>query len=334
MPVYNKEKYLRKSIESVLQQTFQDYELICIDDGSTDQSLRIIKEYSINDERVKIISISNGGVSNARNTGLEYATGEWIQFLDADDLICTDYLADVLSINNLEDTDVVFSDINVVNDHYEKIGVKTININSLRITQDELKELFLKYQYQNGYFGFLANKLIRSEIIKKNHICFDVRINLAEDLLFMVHVYENMNIGYKWDGAGYQYLYTDDNYQFRKKIDYALQIEIQKSIYNWIDNNYGNEKNVEPIKQSISGYAYAILFEGNDEGLPIADLTRKLLDELEIEKYLLYESFDGFPRKIIRELTIGNTSKIERLFKYRTIVRSVYRRIKKWGKRY
>ncbi|MDE6703642.1 MAG: glycosyltransferase [Muribaculaceae bacterium] len=84
-PVYNAEKYLRQAIESVMAQTFQDWELILVDDGSTDKSNEICREYAIKDRRIRIIEKANGGVSCARNTALDVSEGEYIFFLDADD---------------------------------------------------------------------------------------------------------------------------------------------------------------------------------------------------------------------------------------------------------
>ena len=89
IPVYNKEQYIQRCINSIITQTYTDFEVIIINDGSTDQSKDILN--TISDSRFKIFSISNGGVSNARNTGLNYASGQYILFIDADDYIDKDY---------------------------------------------------------------------------------------------------------------------------------------------------------------------------------------------------------------------------------------------------
>lgn len=87
IPVYNVDKYLKRCLDSILGQTFLDYELICVDDGSTDSSLKILYEYAEKDERIIVISKKNGGLSSARNTGINVATGKWILFIDSDDLL-------------------------------------------------------------------------------------------------------------------------------------------------------------------------------------------------------------------------------------------------------
>ena len=98
IPVYNSEKYLEKTIKSILEQTYNNYELILIDNGSTDNSAEICKKYQEKDERVKFYIQSKKGVSNARNRGIEKATGEFICFVDSDDYIEKDMLNSYMDI--------------------------------------------------------------------------------------------------------------------------------------------------------------------------------------------------------------------------------------------
>ena len=100
MPVYNKEKYLKNTIDSILKQEYKNFELIIVDDGSTDKSKYICDEYASKDSRIKVYHIKNEGVSNARNIGLKYATGDYIQFIDADDTINTNTFSKYIDILN------------------------------------------------------------------------------------------------------------------------------------------------------------------------------------------------------------------------------------------
>lgn len=97
IPVYNTEKYLPRCIESVLAQTFVDWEMLLIDDGSTDASGSICDEYAAKDERIRVFHKENGGISSARNLGLNYAQGEWIFFVDSDDSLPKTSLESLLS---------------------------------------------------------------------------------------------------------------------------------------------------------------------------------------------------------------------------------------------
>lgn len=92
IPVYNAEKTLNRCVDSVLNQTFHDWELLLIDDGSKDRSMYLCDEYALKDKRIKVFHKKNGGVSSARNMGLDYARGEWITFVDSDDLFVRIFL--------------------------------------------------------------------------------------------------------------------------------------------------------------------------------------------------------------------------------------------------
>lgn len=97
VPVYNAERYLHRCIESILAQTFKDFELLLIDDGSKDNSGYICNEYAGKDERVKVWHKENGGVSSARNVGLDNVKGEWVTFVDSDDYISSNYFDNLLA---------------------------------------------------------------------------------------------------------------------------------------------------------------------------------------------------------------------------------------------
>ena len=105
VPVYNKAPYVEKALKSVLSQTFSDYEAVCVNDGSTDDSLAVLEQYAARDARIKVISQANGGLSAARNTGLVHAQGDYVFFLDSDDWIEPDALK-ILS-EKLSDEDMV-----------------------------------------------------------------------------------------------------------------------------------------------------------------------------------------------------------------------------------
>ena len=107
VPVYNVEQYLHQCIDSILHQTFQDFELILVDDGSPDDCPKICDEYAKNDSRIKVIHKTNGGLSSARNAGLQIARGEYISFIDSDDFLDPITYTHVFSIFNKENVDVV-----------------------------------------------------------------------------------------------------------------------------------------------------------------------------------------------------------------------------------
>lgn len=107
IPIYNVEAYLRECLDSVLNQTLGDIEIICIDDGSTDCSAKILEEYAKDDRRIRVITQSNAGAGAARNTGLAIAQGQWFSFLDADDVFDSKMLSDMVVAGESENADVV-----------------------------------------------------------------------------------------------------------------------------------------------------------------------------------------------------------------------------------
>ena len=107
IPVYNTERYLRRCLDSIARQTYADWEALCVDDGSTDGSLAILREYASRDSRFRIISKPNGGLSDARNAGLAAATGEYINFVDSDDLIHPQTFEIALALAKRDGSDIV-----------------------------------------------------------------------------------------------------------------------------------------------------------------------------------------------------------------------------------
>ena len=105
VPVYNAEKYLRRCIDSILAQTFTDFELLLIDDGSTDSSGKICDEYAKKDRRIRVFHKENGGVSSARNVGLSHLRGNWVYFVDSDDYLSPQHLQNYV---NYLDADIIY----------------------------------------------------------------------------------------------------------------------------------------------------------------------------------------------------------------------------------
>ena len=124
VPVYNVEKYLSKCLESLINQTLKDIEIICVNDGSTDNSLSILKEYANKDSRIKIIDKQNEGVSVARNTGIEVATGEYLIFVDSDDYLVENACEKALNTIEHNNSDIcIFGHYDLVDEKLVKSSV-------------------------------------------------------------------------------------------------------------------------------------------------------------------------------------------------------------------
>lgn len=257
IPVYNKGKYVRKAIESILSQTFTDWELIIVDDGSTDSSYSICLEYT-NDKRVKVYHMKNGGVSRARNKGLDYAQGEYVTFIDSDDYISEDYLEKLYHPGY----EMIIGGLTKVN---YKGEVMTTVLPSLcgekKIT--EMAVDFYKEQIHTGIYGFVSSKLIRRNVIEEKHLRFDERIKLAEDYDFYLKIYQVVDKAFFIHYAGYYYLQGTENSAIvlkDDKVDFFIQAEIQQKTKQFLEKLgcFGKEEEEIYINR-LTGYVYTIL---------------------------------------------------------------------------
>ena len=171
LPVYNCEKYLKKCIDSILKQTYSNFLLIVVDDGSKDSSRSIVKEYS--DNRIKFIHTKHFGVSNARNIGLEESKGKYITFIDADDEMSEDFLESL--INNFGKS------VDIAMCSFSKKKRFTSNKETIFINQKEA----YKYLLNKKIGGYVWNKLFLRDTIIKNKISFSTKLNMGEDALFV-----------------------------------------------------------------------------------------------------------------------------------------------------
>ena len=183
VPVYNTEKTFNRCVDSILNQTFQDWELLLIDDGSTDRSGELCDEYAAKDQRIKVFHKENEGVSVARNLGIKESTGEYITFIDADDEVIKDYLA--ILYENIQQSDIVFFFFQWIYTDNSKLVILLNNFYSEERISIE-KEMSLLMNNKVGYdlFGFTCNKIFRSYIIKKNNIRFVKDLAISEDEVF------------------------------------------------------------------------------------------------------------------------------------------------------
>lgn len=192
VPVSNVERYLPKCISSILSQIYTDFELLLIDDGSTDGSGKLCDLYAQKDVRIKVFHKVNEGASKARNLGIKHATGEYIAFIDSDDWIESNYL-DIL-IKESYNTDIIFFPARMLyEENSETIYIpKVINDKNRENVEDTILYLY-KNNQKFQYFVFTWNKLFKKEIIEKNNIKFNETIVHKEDELFTLEYCRYIN---------------------------------------------------------------------------------------------------------------------------------------------
>lgn len=218
LPVYNSEFFLDRCIGSILNQTYENFEVIIINDGSTDKSLEIINRWILKDKRIKLINKKNEGVAKARNLGIEIASGEYIAFIDSDDYVSSHMLSTMSKIANEENADLVECSFNFVKDGEI--------INSPKFTNEKLngnKVVLSNFLKRKNTVNAIWNKLYKASLFEK--ISFP-NLKYGED--YLVNVLAHMYSYKKVTTSEKLYFYEDN-------INSAMN---QKFNLNKLDNVY------------------------------------------------------------------------------------------------
>ena len=182
VPLFNAEKFAKRCIESVLMQTFKNYELILIDDGSKDKTGEICDKYAEKDTRIKVIHKNNGGVSSARNTGLDMAKGEWITFLDADDWIEPNFLL-IVDNNSNDSIDWIFAQWRTIWDNGLPNEINNYEQEILFNNWEEIKKIWDKMANMD-ICRCPWGKFFRRSVIESYKLRFDNSLKYGEDTVF------------------------------------------------------------------------------------------------------------------------------------------------------
>lgn len=230
VPVYNSDKYIERCIRSIISQTFKDWELILIDDGSTDSSGIICESYANLDKRIRVIHKSNSGVSSTRNIGIEEAKGEYITFVDSDDWIEYDFFEKVTNEIDQMNVAVVITGYlkdnnNIITNRFKGKYKEIIGIDKAR------KEFFLCDKFS---WAIYAN-FYKKEILNK--FKFDANLKIGEDMLFFWQVLNSVEkIGYL---PLYKYHYdisASKTMTSKFSLKWFHGLKVKRNIYNQVKN--------------------------------------------------------------------------------------------------
>lgn len=216
-PVYNAEQYLHRCIDSILAQSYTDFELLLIDDGSKDASGAICDEYAAKDTRVRVFHKENGGVSSARNIGLDNAQGEYITFCDADDYVTPDWLAAY--------GEAIAKNVDLaIQGYYAIDGDNTVekNFSSCQGDTIEAKRQLITSLMSQGMYGYLWVKLFRRAIIEEHAIRFDTQSTFREDEQFFSKCLEYTSSFIYTDRLGYYYIVPPASKSYRGDPYYSI----------------------------------------------------------------------------------------------------------------
>lgn len=274
VPVYNVEKYLHRCIDSILSQTFTDFELLLINDGSKDESGKICDEYAGKDVRVRVFHKKNGGVSSARNMGLDNAKGEWVTFCDADDYVGCNWLRNFGIGENLPFQMMCQGIITSrpLDKDASDNGPVGIGFNYAGSIQVGLEKLLLL-----RILGYVFNKAFRLDLILERCVRFDENVRYREDEKFILEYVRNNDCMLSNSNKGYTYTVPD----FGKKYGKHIPIELCR-------NQYYNTKRLCFADESVflvwftNEYKNRLLTEyknGNNNRLDILYELRELIAE-------------------------------------------------------
>ena len=309
IPVYNGEKYIKRCLESILNQTLKDYEIILVNDGSIDRSDEIIESFSAKYNFIRYTKIKNSGPGIARNRGIEIAEGKYICFADIDDYFSKNMLDTLYSVSEYEEADLSIGKIKVLNSFNEEFrsGISKKNYSGI----DNIKNILGK-ESRAGY-GFNHGKFYKNNILKKYDIKFK-NTSFAEDILFNLEYSLKCNKIVEIDEEVYCY-YQNQNSITHKHDEFRCEkvIYVANKINNFIKENK-LEKEVEEEKN--------IYFEGlllnyiADEirGRKNYKKSKEHIIESNIitffKPFIVCSKFRGNKRRLLRCLIFLNLNKI------------------------
>ena len=243
VPIYNVEQYLKKCLYSLVNQTLNDIEIILVDDGSTDNSKQILTSYQKKYSNIKVISKENGGMSDARNVGLGYATGEYISFVDSDDYIEKNMLEKLYQKATEKNYDIVFCDINIVYPDKNILRKAELQEDKELLTQEEKKQLLINCYpvVWNKIYkkSFLDNCLYEDEGLFKKGLWFeDVRMlyKMIPSISSAAIINEPLYY-YIQRPKSITYTYSDRLYDIITNMDNILEYYKDNKLYS----NYSDE---------------------------------------------------------------------------------------------
>lgn len=308
VPVYNVDSYLRPCLESVLAQTHQTIEVILVDDGSTDTSGEICDEYKAIDNRIKVVHKRNGGLSSARNEGLKYSTGQYIGFVDSDDVINPD-----MFLILYEQLKSYHAEIAVCNMCYDKKKLGETNSDKIEV-MDTAKALGC-LSIAKPFGSHACNKLFDAKLIGN--------IRFPEN-----KTYEDLYTIYKWIARAHKIVYIDRNlYFYRSNPQGITKLKFSKSNMNII---YGN---LELLVYMRENYTHNVKYVRMSLAKASVALLRKISLDAECDEYRKYVTdLQEYLRKNLLFLLIGPykiSSKVFGIFVAVnfTVAKSIYRKL-------
>lgn len=277
VPIYNAENYLRRCVDSILNQEYTDFELLLVNDGSTDASGDICEEYGDRDPRVIVIQKENTGVSDSRNRALDRAMGKYLQFLDSDDWITPD--ATRLFVRAAEE----YGCDMVISDFYRVVGERLSTKGDIEEEGVLTREEFAAHMMENPadfYYGVLWNKLYRRDIVEEHNLRMDTDINWCEDFMFNLEYIRYAKVFYALHAPIYYYVKRKGSLA-SQGINISKTVKMKLNVFEYYNNFYKHVLEEEDYeKNRLQVYRFFIDAAGDGTVPPsILPGSKKLGDE-------------------------------------------------------
>jgi glycosyltransferase involved in cell wall biosynthesis len=229
IPVYNTSLYLKRCLNSVLAQNYTDFELLLVNDGSRDDSLKICREYEKKDERIKVFDKPNGGVSSARNVGIRCSSGKWICFIDSDDYVTDNHIEKLVSDIGGDFDFIMHGKYGARKASYSSYTYRTVDI-------DDRQELFEEFKISPN--GQIFSKFFCNAVLKKYDIRFPCGVNMSEDVLFILEYLSKVKKLKYRDMITYKYTTNKGSLSNAKVFDYQSNYAGFKKINNLLYSDF------------------------------------------------------------------------------------------------
>ena len=277
VPIYNAEQYLRRCVDSILNQEYTDFELLLVNDGSTDASGDICEEYGDRDPRVIVIQKENTGVSDSRNRALDRARGKYLQFLDSDDWITPD--ATRLFVRAAEE----YGCDMVISDFYRVVGERLSPKGDIEEEGVLTREEFAAHMMENPadfYYGVLWNKLYRRDIVEEHNLRMDTDISWCEDFMFNLEYIRYAKVFYALHAPIYYYVKRKGSLA-SQGINISKTVKMKLNVFEYYNNFYKHVLEEEDYeKNRLQVYRFFIDAAGDGTVPPsILPGSKKLGDE-------------------------------------------------------
>lgn len=314
IPVYNAEKTIQRCVESIINQSYIDIQVILVDDGSTDSSLNLCKKIANKDSRFIVIEKKNGGVSSARNCGIENSKGKYLMFLDSDDWLEEKMIERYVCLISEYCADIVIGGLHGISAQGHSSFIKNVPV----IGKQNVK-LWNIICDSSEMFGYIGGKIFKKEIIDAYSIRFNENMYAQEDLDFCLSYYESIDSFYLTDYVGYQYFYEEGKrippyYDFMRNQLKLLAIAEKKCELN--ANAYSK------IQQRIAGLVYVMFYEAKDKESTY-DACKKMEMVDGLNRYLNHCKLQGKQKYIVSWYLKGKYVRIFRYFKLRSIIKQI-----------